>query len=201
MRRTIRLALATFGLAALGVPGHASMASAQALGPQRQFLAVEPYYEWTNFDLGEGLGRETTNGYGARLWVNLDPFHFIPHGSIALFLSRTPSQGNSDAAFSGVTALHYGAEYDQYFLRRPIGGLIDPFLSVGGGRYRLGAEGDHQTYWTLSPGGGIRIPIPNRFELRGDAKDMMLFNTPSGLNGTKRTSHNLVMQAGLGLTF
>ena len=196
MRRITRLALA--GAAAIAFAG---TAHAQALGPQRQFLAIEPYYEWTNFDLGEGAGREHTNGYGARLWVNLDPFHFVPHGSVALYTSYTPSQGGASGAFDGVTAWHYGAEYDQFFLRRPVGGLIDPFLSVGGGRYRLGTDGAQQTYWTLTPGGGIRIPMPNRFELRGDAKDLMIFDTPSGLNGRKRTTHNLVLQAGFGVTF
>lgn len=196
MRRFIRSAFAIVCIAALAPAVHA-----QALGPQRQFLALEPYYEWTNFDVGQGYQREKTNGYGARLWVNLDPFHFIPHGSIALYTSYTPSQGGTNAAFDGVSALHYGAEYDQYFLRRPVGGLIDPFLSVGGGRYRVGAEGEHHSYWTVLPGGGIRIPIPNRFELRGDAKDLMIFDTPSGVNGERKTTHNLVMQAGIGLTF
>jgi len=197
MRRTIRLATAVFGFAALGALAPA--VHAQALGPQRQFLAIEPYYEWTNFDAGQGFDREKTNGYGARLWVNLEPFHFIPHGSIALYTSYTPGQGS--AAFNGASALHYGAEYDQFFLRRPVGGIIDPFLSVGGGRYRVSAEDEHQSYWTLMPGGGIRIPIPNRLELRGDARDLMIFGTPSGLDGEKRTTHNLVLQAGLGLTF
>ena len=115
MRRVIGLAIA------LGV-ALAPAAHAQALGPQRQFLALEPYYEWTNFDAGQGSQREKTNGYGARLWVNLDPFHFIPHGSIALYTSYTPSQGGTSGVFDGVSALHYGAEYDQYFLRRPVAG-------------------------------------------------------------------------------
>ena len=147
MRRVIGLAIA------LGV-ALAPAAHAQALGPQRQFLALEPYYEWTNFDAGQGSQREKTNGYGARLWVNLDPFHFIPHGSIALYTSYTPSQGGTNAAFDGVTALHYGAEYDQYFLRRPVAGIIDPFLSVGGGRYRISAAGEdnHSSYWTVHTG-------------------------------------------------
>jgi hypothetical protein len=194
MRRSMRIAIAALGVAALAPAVHA-----QALGPQRQFLAIEPYYERTNFDVGEGFDKENTNGYGARLWVNLDPFHFILNSSIALFASYTPSQGN--ASFDGVTAWHYGAEYDQFLVRRPLGGVIDPFITVGGGRYRIGAEGDHQTYWTFSPGGGLRIPIPNRLELRIDAKDMMIFATPSGTNGEKRTTNNFVLQGGVGLTF
>jgi hypothetical protein len=193
--------LVTTTLAALALLSVARRTDAQALGPQRQFLAIEPYYERASFDAGVGVARQGTNSYGARLWINLDPFHFIPSGSIALFMSRTPSQGSTTSAFNGVTALHYGAEYDQYLVRRPLGGIIDPFLTVGGGRYRIGAEGSRQSYWTLMPGGGIRIPIPNRLELRGDVKDQMIFRTPSGVAGAKRTTNNLLLQGGVGITF
>lgn len=189
------------GFATLGAFACALSAGAQALGPQRQFLALEPYYERISLDAGEGADREGLNGYGGRLWINLDPFHFIPKSSIALYLSHTPSQGAPTASFNGVKALHYGAEYDQFLVRRPLGGLIDPFLAVGGGRMQFDDRGDKQSYWTLSPGGGVRIPIPNRFELRGDVKDLIIFNTPSGLGGAERTIHNLLLQAGLGLTF
>ena len=60
-----------------------------------------------------------------------------------------------------------------------------------------------QSYNGLPVGGGIRIPLPNRFELRGDAKDLILFNVPNAgtTAGTKRTTNNLLLQAGLGLTF
>lgn len=196
MRRFIRAACAAVGLISLTQAAHA-----QALGPQRQFLAIEPYYESTTFDLGQGVAKEAVNGYGGRLWINLDPFHFIPNGSIALYTSYAPSQGNATAAFNGITTLHYGAEYDQYFVRRPLGGIIDPFLTVGGGRIRFNDRGAKDSYWTLTPGGGLRLPFPNRFEVRADVKDLMIFNTPSGTAGAKRTTHNLLLQAGLGLTF
>ena len=191
------------GLAALGVIASTLSLGAQALGPQRQFLALEPYYERTSLDAGEGADREGINGYGGRLWINLDPFHFIPKSSIALYLSRTPSQGSAGATFNGVKAIHFGAEYDQFLVRRPLGGVIDPFLAVGGGRMQFSDAGNKQSYWTLTPGGGIRLPIPNRFELRGDVKDLILFNRPfpSGIGSTERTTHNLLLQAGLGLTF
>ena len=196
-----RLTIISF--AALGVFACAFSAGAQALGPQRQFLALEPYYERTNLDVGEGAAREGINGYGGRLWINLDPFHFIPKSSIALYLSHTPSQGAATASFNGVKALHYGAEYNQFLVRRPLGGFIDPFLAVGGGRIQFKDALSKESYWTLTPGGGIRVPIPNRFELRGDVKDLILFNRPfqSGIGSTERTTHNLLLQAGLGLTF
>lgn len=168
---------------------------AQALGPQRQFLAIEPYYERTQYDNPTGGPKTSVNGYGGRLWINLDPFHFIQSSSIALYTSYTPAQNGGTA-----TVLHYGAEYDQFFVRRPLGGLIDPFLTIGGGRYKVKSSTFKESYWTLTPGGGVRIPLPNRFELRGDVKDLILFNQPTGPTTTGRTN-NLLLQAGLGLTF
>ena len=199
MRRTLRL-----GLAALGVLSLAHVAGAQALGPQRQFLAVEPYYEHTSLDLGSSLSKDQLNGFGARLWINLDPFHFITNSSIALFGSHAPSQSGRAVSMTTV-----GAEYDQFFVRRPLGGVIDPFFTIGGGATLIRGErsaifgriGSQHAYGSLIPGGGIRIAIPNRFELRGDAKDLIIFNNPTGTNGASRASNNLLLQAGLGITF
>lgn len=199
MRPTLRL-----GLAALGVLSLTQVAGAQALGPQRQFLAVEPYYEHTSLDVGGTTSKDQLNGFGARLWINLDPFHFITNSSIALYGSHAPSQ--SGRAVSMTT---FGAEYDQFFVRRPIGGLIDPFVSLGGGGISVRGErsssfgriGSSHTYGSLTPGGGLRLAIPNRFELRGDVKDLIIFNTPTGTLGSKRSSNNLQFQAGLGITF
>jgi len=190
MRRTIHAALLVAALLPL-----ARHAGAQALGPQRQFLAIEPYYERTQYDNPTGGPKTSVNGYGGRLWINLDPFHFIQSSSIALYTSYTPAQNGGTA-----TVLHYGAEYDQFFVRRPLGGFIDPFLTIGGGRYKVKSSGFKESYWTLTPGGGVRIPIPNRFELRGDVKDLILFNQPTGATTTGRTN-NLLLQAGLGITF
>ena len=199
MRSTFRAALAAFGAVAL-----AHSAGAQALGPQRQFLAVEPYYEHTQLDIGNGRGKDGLNGFGGRLWIYLDPFHFIVNSSIALYGSHAPSQSGRQAS-----ATTFGAEYDQYFFRRPLGGLIDPFLTIGGGGTSIRSErspvfgriGSSHTYGSLTPGGGLRLAVPNRFELRGDVKDLILFNTPTGASGSDRTTHNLLLQAGLGLTF
>ena len=199
MRPTLRL-----GLAALGVLSLTQVAGAQALGPQRQFLAVEPYYEHTSLDVGGTTSKDQLNGFGARLWINLDPFHFILNSSIALYGSHAPSQSGQQTSLTT-----FGAEYDQFFVRRPIGGLIDPFLTIGGGGTAVRSErsavfgriGSSHTFGSLLPGGGVRIAIPNRFELRAEAKDLILFNTPTATGGTKRTTNNLVLQAGLGLTF
>ncbi|MDQ2666321.1 MAG: hypothetical protein M3Z05_09960 [Gemmatimonadota bacterium] len=199
MQRTLRATLvALLALSATHV------AAAQALGPQRQFLAIEPFYEHTSLDLGSSQSRADLNGFGARLWINLDPFHFITNSSIALYGSHTPSQGGRP-----VKLTTYGAEYDQYFVRRPLGGLIDPFLTIGGGATRItsdrsavfGPIGSTRTLGSVLPGGGIRIAIPNRFELRFDAKDLILFGSPTGTGGTSQRTNNLVLQGGLGFTF
>jgi Outer membrane protein beta-barrel domain len=201
--RRLHLLVALVASAALSVP---TGAGAQALGPQRQFLAIEPYYERLRFDIGDNLDKATFNGYGGRLWINTEPFHFIPNGSIALFMSYTPKQNitiNGVTASTESTQLAYGAEYDQFLVRRPLGGIIDPFLTVGYERYRFRdtQNGEKESFNGMPVGGGVRIPFPNRFELRGDVKDLILFNTPTGLNDAKRTTHNLLLQAGLGLTF
>ena len=198
MRRTFHL-----GLVALAAVSLTQALGAQALGPQRQFLAIEPYYEHTALDLGTTAATDQLNGFGARLWINLDPFHFIPNSSIAIFGSNAPSQSGRAVSMTTV-----GAEYDQFFVRRPLGGLIDPFLTLGGGSTIIrgqrvspfGAIRSQHAYGSLIPGGGIRLAIPNRFELRGDVKDLILFNTPVGTSGGTRTN-NLLLQAGLGLTF
>ena len=195
MRFPIIVALTTVALLA-----PLSTSQAQALGPQRQFLAIEPYYEYARLDDGNGVPRTALNGYGGRLWINLDPFHFIPGGSVALFSSYAPRQG-----VNNTTALQYGAEYDQFLVRRPLGGIIDPFIDVGGGMYRtttdVGAARYRQRRWMVTPGAGIRIPIPNRLELRADAKDLIRFNTKTTPAASGRTTHSLLVQAALGLTF
>ena len=200
MRRLIRT-----GLVAMGALALAQHAGAQALGPQRQFLAIEPYYERGTFDVGENISKRNTNGYGARLWINLDPFHFIPNGSIALYGSYSPRQ--SDAGTGDLSTRTFGAEYDQYLVRRPLGGIIDPFLTVGYSRVKLkgysttGTLVSSRWFNGVPVGGGVRIPFPNRFELRGDVKDLILFNTRTGTAGASRTTNNLLLQAALGITF
>ncbi len=79
--------------------------------------------------------------------------------------------------------------------------MIDPFLSVAGGAFRIRGSGASTTRFALSPGGGIRIPIPNRFQLRADVRDAIVFNSRTGTGGSKRTAHNLEGQAALGITF
>lgn len=197
----VRRVLSAAGLALVVSVGVSRNLGAQNLGPFRQFLAVEPYYSYLRLDGGEGSPRVDLNGYGGRLWINLAPFfgsHWIlpSHAGIALYTSYFPKQKELEGS-----EWHYGAQYDLYFTNRPYGGFFDPFLSVAGGVFRVSSIGEVANYGTVSPGGGIRIPVPNRLQLRIDARDAIIFNTPSGIGGTKRTSHNLEGQAAIGITF
>jgi len=218
-RAPARAALAAGALvaASLGMSLGAAPAGAQALGPQRQFLAVEPYYEYTRLDVGMNDASATANisGVGGRLWINGAPFHFPRNSAIALFMTYAPSRSQSapqqfpaKPITSGFSLLQYGAQVDQFFVRRPLGGVLDPFVSLGVGtfRYRFDESipivgGTTETHLSLSPGFGVRIPIPNRLELRGDVRDMFLINGRTNTDGSQQTTSNVVIQGGLGLTF
>ena len=124
------------------------------------------------------------NGYGARLWINLAPFsgpspNLVGNGAIALFATYTPDQNGQ-----GFTTLHYGAQHDVFFVKRPLGGLIDPL-----------------TKFALTPGAGIRIPVANRFQIRGDARDVIVFGSRTAASGEKRTSNSYEFTGALGITF
>ncbi len=183
--------------AAIAFSAPLARATAQSLGPQRQFLSVEPYYESTKFDNAVG-GSQFVSGYGGRLWINGAPFHFPRNSSIALFFSVSPETNKTLSK-----TVHYGGQVDQFLFRRPLGALIDPFVSVGVGGYRVSssvAGAASQTKLALTPGGGIRIPIPNRLQLRFDARDLLLMNVLDA-TGKKTTSNHLLLQGGIGITF
>ncbi len=182
---------------------------AQNLGPFRQFLAFEASYTRVQLDAGSGNDRLGLDGYGGRLWINLAPFsgpkpNLIGKTALALFYFRTPG-GEDD-----IGTQHYGAEFDIYPLHVPIGNVIDPFVSLALGSFRIDnrrtatpfdeiASGS-RSHFALTPGLGIRVPIPNRFQLRFDARDIILFNRRNS-SGESRTSHNPEFMAGVGLTF
>lgn len=200
--RALRSVALGAGLAALIASAAPAMARAQALGPQRQFLSLEPYYSRMQLDGGSGSSRVGANGYGGRLWINMAPFsgpnpNILDHMGLALFATWLPDQ-----ASRGATLLHYGLEDDIFFVNRPLGGVIDPFISVAGGAFRTksSASGDAMTRFALTPGAGIRIPLANRFQIRGDAKDVLLFGIPDG-SGGKRTTSNYEFTGALGITF
>ncbi|MDQ6690188.1 MAG: hypothetical protein M3Z18_06730 [Gemmatimonadota bacterium] len=183
-------------------------ATGQALGPQRQFGALEPLYAYTSLDVGPGNNRVSLKGYGGRLWLNLAPFsgpsnNLIGKTTLGLFALTTPSQGNS-----GVTLHQYGADADIHFADRPLIGFFDPYILVGGSAIRLNVAGARtglatggSTRLALAPGGGLRAQILNRFQLRGEAKDLIIFSNRTVNAGKSRTTNNLQVIASLGYTF
>lgn len=194
-------------LALLGTLAAPAVAHAQNLGPFRQFLSVEPYYVSMSLDDGgSGAGRTTLSGVGGRLWINYAPFvrsRTLAKGGVALFYHQT-------FAKDGILIRHYGAEQDAFLTNRPFGGWLDPVLSVGAGALRtsVGAQrigttaipASVATKFALTPGVGVRIPIPNRLQLRVDARDALVFGA-TGADGAKRTASNFEFTGAIGLTF
>lgn len=209
MTMMTRRTTAAFALLVGAVLGAAPRAHAQNLGPFRQFLSVEPYYENTLFDNGasstSGPRYQDLSGVGARLWINAAPFvrsRTLAKSGVALF-------GETTFPKNGYRVTHYGAQLEQFFVNRPLGGVIDPVFSVGVGAYTyrrpvLGAtvlDGSaRQTNFALSPGLGLRLPIPNRLQLRFDARDAIVINQRT-LLGDRKTGNNFEFLGAVGLTF
>jgi len=192
--------------------GIAPRAEGQNLGPFRQFLSVEPYYAFERLDVGDA-GRSAgaasgsslnLQGFGARLWLNSAPFGLTDHLGVGLFYTYTPTQQDR-----GATIMHYGGQLEIFPVHRPLGNVLDPFITVGAGAFRLNTFGGEAgisrgavTRLSVLPGVGLRIPIPNRFQIRIDARDAIIFNSDVGTApGETRTAHNLEATASLGLTF
>ena len=61
----------------------------------------------------------------------------------------------------------------------------------------------HTTKFALTPGAGVRLPFSNRFEIRADVSDVIVYNGKDGFvpSGKQRTTNNVQITAGIGLTF
>jgi len=201
-------ALTRFSLLSALTAFSATVLNAQALGPQRHWGAGEPLYAYTSIDVGPGGNRVSLNGYGGRLWLNLAPFsgpanNLIGKTTLGLFALTTPSQGSS-----GVTLHQYGADADIHFADRPLIGFFDPYILVGGSAIRINVAGTNtglatggSTRFALAPGGGLRAQIFNRFQLRGEAKDLVIFANHTSIAGKNRTTNNLQVVTSIGYTF
>ncbi|MDP9349872.1 MAG: hypothetical protein M3P24_12150, partial [Gemmatimonadota bacterium] len=142
-------------LAAVLVAGAAPRAEAQEdFGPHRTLLMVGGYATSLMLDAGAGQQRTRAWGGGGRLMLNLAPFSGPGNNLLdRMVLGGFVSSGGGE----GVSVLHSGAELDLHFVHNPLGGLLDPFVLVGAGRFRTrvdgaGAEAD----FALSPGAGVR---------------------------------------------
>lgn len=187
-------------------------ASAQKLGPERQFLSIDAFYDRVQLDAGEGRSRIGIDGFGTRLWINAAPFagptSFLGKTAIGLYFSRNPRKE------AGLGAAQYGGELYVYPTERPYGGFVDPFISLGVGALRVNnRQGSfssdtradipdgNTTHFALSPGAGVRLPVFSRVQLRFDAKDAIVFSREGRTSGSKRTSHSYDFQGGFGIEF
>lgn len=191
------LAVAALTLAA------ATALPAQKLTAHRQFLSIEPYYASTWLDVGENANREMYSAYGARLWINLAPFsgpatNLLGRSTLSLFTTYQPEKQNQ-----GFNVVHYGAEISHHFIDVPIANFLDPFflLGVGDQRTNVYAAGDEgvKNRLAIAPGFGVRMPLPNRLQLRLDGRDILTF--PEDIGGKRRTAQSYQFTVGAGLTF
>ncbi len=194
--------VAVLGFVALSAPEAEAQQVSQT---HRRLLMVGAYGAGYGLDAGDDADRARAAGGGGRLLVNLAPFsgpgnNLLDNAVLGFFLA-----GGSGDDFS---VLHSGAELDLHFVHNPIGGFLDPFVSIGAGRFRIrrdaasGAEIDREDAgFALSPGFGVRIPLRGLFELRADAQDVIVFGSTLQGGTGERTTHNPAVSAGVQLRF
>lgn len=193
------LLLLAAALAALAV--HAPGVQAQQVSQvHRRLLMVGVHGTHVMLDAGEGRDREGLTGWGGKMLINLAPFSGPGNTLMDNMVLGFFVQG---ASGDDVSVLHSGAEVDLHFVYNPIEGLLDPFVTLGAGRFRLRVDGTgeedgaSEASFALSPGAGVRIPLRGLLELRADARDVIVFD--SGIQDG--TAHNLEFTAGLNLRF
>lgn len=103
----------------------------------------------------------------------------------------------------GFSSVHLGAHADMRLLTVPVGGVIDPVVSLAAGALRTSVERgfDDQPAFanrtnvsvTLTPAVGVRLGLIRGVAMRADARDMIV------LRGNDR--HNWQYTLGIGATF
>jgi hypothetical protein len=194
---TRRLLLLAAALAALAV--HAPGSHAQQVSQvHRRLLMIGVHGTHVLLDAGEGRDREGLTGWGGKLLINLAPFSGPGNTLMDNLVLGFFVQG---ASGDDVSVLHSGAEVDLHFVYNPIEGLVDPFVTLGAGRFRVRVDdaGDElsEANLALSPGVGVRVPLRGLLELRADARDVIVFDSEI----QDGTAHNLEFTAGLNLRF
>lgn len=195
--RGAAIAAGTAAVVAVAVaPRHA--AAQDALGFR---YTLEAYAASYTLDDAIGTNKQNLGGFGARLTLNpREPDR--PRATLAdravgaLFATYTAKQGSPD-----VSTLHVGAQTDASFLPRPLGGILDPFLSLGLGIFRTSREnliapgGKRITRSDLafSPAVGTRIHLGRGIGARGDLRAPLVFGTA--------TTANFVAEGGLFVSF
>ncbi len=184
---------------------------------------VPPYVAYTLFDdAGVGTtggGRyKSLRGVGVR--VRFGDERGAGRGArarsgVSLFAQTT-------VPTDGYRVTHYGAQLDVAALPKPLGGMLDPLLSVGAAAYAyrrpvLGPEvivsapgggaystfprfGIRETRAALSPGVGLRAALARRVDLRVDARDAIVFNQWT-VTTALHTANNFEFLGGVGFAF
>ena len=163
--------------------------------PVERVVTLQPFYEYTRFAPGTHevleYPHQHLDGIGGRLSIR--GFGFLPpNSSLGIFASGVPTEKTLLQR-----AVFYGGQLDQYLARRPLFGVLDPFLSLGGGAYHRYQSG---TRCAAFPGAGLRIPVPQRSELRFEAHEQIIFQ--NGLDHEPVVEESrFVYQMGVGWTF
>ena len=163
---------------------------------------VEGYLAQYALDDATNSNKQNVGGFGARVTFNR-PTPSSGGRSIFdritsnLFATYTAKQGTPSS-----TTLHVGGQADGAVLRSPLGGVLDPFVSVGIGIFRtsrdiVGGPGGSnritRSDLALTPGVGTRIRFFNGIGARGDLRAPFVFGF--------RTTANVVAEGGLYVSF
>jgi hypothetical protein len=147
--------------------------------------------------------RRALTGGGLRVLFGAAPITGIDNAlvqrtSVGGYVIYTPTSAN-------LRTWHFGGQLDFRPIAAPVGGLIEPILSLGAGALRvdtpqeaavLGTDGEltvSETFATLVPGVGARIRLGRGIGVRTDLRDVMVFG--------QSTTHNWELSGGLSLLF
>ena len=219
------------GTAMLVLP---SVASAQMTtmnaGTGAGMYTVEAYVAQYWLDKSGLQDRPKAGGFGGRVTFGAP---YMPSGqyfsrpSFGLFATYTAAQqifGDRDARDVGftppdVSTLHVGGELDWKLLPEPAGGVVDPFIGVGAGLFRIktdafnsgllnfSSSSETSNKFALTPAIGANFTIQKGMSIgvRGDLRDVIIFSREQTdyNSGNKKTttSHNYVAEGGLSFTF
>lgn len=180
--RSIRATAALVGAGLLAVPLAHSAAQESPVEVRPYRFTVEPYLANYWLDRGEAAGsRASVGGYGVRLMFNRSDVakvarSFFDRASAGVYGTFTTKQNL-------VSTQNLGGEVDVALFNAPIArGFLDPFVSLGGGIYRISGGGDSKTNFVLTPAAGTRIPLVSGVGFRGDLRAPIVFGSDTQLN-------------------
>ncbi len=199
MRRTLVL-LCSICVLASGFPASVSAQgfNAQELTPRLPVI-IEGYFG--QLRPAGAVENYTVDVYGGRiLWrLATDPID----NPILFRTFLGPFGEHLEVQSQGFSSLNLGAHADMRVLSAPLGGVIDPVLSLSAGALRTSAERgsyDRPSFanrtnmsMALTPAAGVRFGLLRGVALRVDVRDMIVFR------GTDR--HNWQYALGIGATF